>query len=103
MICAVTIRHIKAGSYDAFRAAWEPQPWPEQIRRVMIARNEQDADQVLTATILDIPADELESLRDHPDLLAAEDHRLAAIAPFEESVVLKGLYEVVEDFEPRAT
>jgi hypothetical protein len=28
MLCAVTIRSIKPGSFDDFRREWEPKPWP---------------------------------------------------------------------------
>jgi hypothetical protein len=27
MLCAVTIRSITPGSFDAFRREWEPRPW----------------------------------------------------------------------------
>jgi hypothetical protein len=97
MMCAVTIRMITPGSYDRFRRAWEPQPWPRQLARVLVTRNEQDPDQVLTASFFDIPAGELDAARDDTQVLGAEESRLRRIAEYEEAVVFKGIFEVVED------
>ena len=33
MICAVTIRMLKPGSFDQFRKEWEPRPWPPGLTR----------------------------------------------------------------------
>ncbi len=97
MLCAVTIRSIKPGSFDDFRREWEPRPWPPELRRVLVSRNEQDPDQVLTASFLEIPLEEFDQLRDHPALLGAEEDRLSRIATYEENLVYKGIFEVVED------
>jgi hypothetical protein len=97
MLCAVTIRSIKPGCFEQFRQAWEPSPWPPELSRVLISRNQQDPDQVLTASFLDVPAERFEALRDHPALLAAEDERLSRIAGYEEALVYKGIFEVVEE------
>jgi hypothetical protein len=97
MLCAVTIRTLKPGTYDAFREDWEPQPWPAQLARVLVLRNDQDPDQVLTASFLDVGPDELDQLRDDPSLLGAEESRLSRIADYEESVVFKGIFEVAEE------
>ena len=100
MFCAVTIRSIKPDSFEDFRREWEPRPWPPELRRVLVSRNEQDPDQILTASFLDIPLAQLDALRDHPALLGAEEERLSRIAQYEESLVYKGIFEVVEDIVP---
>jgi hypothetical protein len=97
MLCAITIRSIKPGSFEAFRQAWEPSPWPPELRRVLISRNEQDPDQVLTASFLDVQAERFEAMRDLPALLGAENERLSRIAGYEEALVYKGIFEVVEE------
>jgi hypothetical protein len=97
MYCAVTIRTIKPGSFGAFREAWEPRPWPPELTRVVLSRNEQDPDQVLTASFLDVDAQSFDELRDHPALLDAEEQRLSRIAKYEEGLVFKGIFAVVED------
>ena len=80
MLCAVTIRSIKPGSFDDFRREWEPRPWPPELRRVLVSRNEQDPDQVLTASFLEVALEHFDELRDHPALLGAEEDRLSRIA-----------------------
>jgi hypothetical protein len=97
MLCAVTIRSIKPGSFDAFRREWEPRPWPPELSRVLVSRNEQDPDQVLTASFLDVPVEAFDALRDNSALLDAEEERLSRIADYEEALVFKGIFEVVEE------
>jgi hypothetical protein len=97
MMCAVTVRQLRPGSYERFREAWEPTPWPEQLVRAIVSRNEQEPDQVLTASFFDVHPSELELLRDEPELLNAEDRRLARIADFEAAIVFKGIFEVAEE------
>jgi len=102
MLCAVTVRSIKPGSFEDFRREWEPSPWPPELRRVVISRNEQDPDQVLTASYIDVEAERFDELRDHPALLGAEESRLAWIAQYEEALVFKGIFEVVEELSAPA-
>ena len=100
MLCAVTVRMIKPGGYESFRRAWEPEPWPPQLARVLVTRNEQDPDQVLTASFFDLPAGALDAARDDTEVLEAEESRLRRIAEYEDAVVFKGIFEVVEDLGP---
>ena len=102
MLCAVTVRSIKPGTFEDFRREWEPSPWPPELKRVVISRNEQDPDQVLTASYIDVEAERFDELRDQPALLGAEEDRLARIAQFEEALVFKGLFEVVEELSAPA-
>jgi hypothetical protein len=100
MMFAVTVRRIKPGAYEAFRQAWEPEPWPPQLQRVLVARNDQDQDQVLTASFFDLQPEELEAARDDPSILGAEGERLQRIAAHVDSVVFKGVFEVAEELSP---
>jgi hypothetical protein len=102
MMCAVTIRTLKPGSYERFREAWEPRPWPPELTRVVISRNDQDPNQVLTASYFDVSLERLDEIRDDPAVLGAEESRLARIAEHEQALVFKGLFEVVEDLGPQA-
>jgi hypothetical protein len=97
MMCAVTIRTLRPGTFERFRKDWEPRPWPPRLARVVISRNDQDPDQVLTASFLDVSAEELERLREDPAVLDAEEKRLSRIAEHEQALVFKGVFEVVED------
>jgi hypothetical protein len=103
MMCSVTIRSVKPGCFEPFREAWEPRPWPPELVRVVISRNDQDPNQVLTASFLNMSADQLDTLRDDPAVLGAEESRLARIAEYEEALVFKGLFEVVEDLSAPAS
>jgi hypothetical protein len=71
MLCAVTVRSIKPGSFEDFRREWEPSPWPPELSRVVIS-------------------------------LGAEESRLARIAQYEEALVFKGIFEVVEELSAPA-
>jgi hypothetical protein len=98
-MCSVTVRSIKPDEYEAFRKAWEPDPWPRELKRVVIARNDEDPDQVLTASYFDLPPEALEVARDDPAVLAAEEARLHRIAEHVDHVVFKGIFQVVEKLE----
>jgi hypothetical protein len=100
MMCAVTVRSLKAGAYDAFRQAWEPAQWPPQLRRVIVSRNGEDPNQILTASYFDLTPEDLETARDDLGVLAAEEARLHRIAEHVDRVVFKGIFEVVEEIEP---
>jgi hypothetical protein len=102
MMCAITIRSLRPGSFERFREDWEPRPWPPELARVVISRNDQDPDQVLTASFLNVSAEQLETLRDDPAVLGAEESRLARIAEYEKALIFKGLFEVVEDLSAPA-
>ena len=97
MMCAVTVRQIKPDSFEEFRQAWEPDPWLPKLRNALVLRNEDNPDQVLTIGFFDADPDQLDEVRDDPEVLAEEDRRLRRIADFEERVVLNGIFELVED------
>jgi len=97
MMCLVTVRQLKPDSYESFRAAWTPDPWPDKLQRVEVLRNDDDPDQVMTVGYLDVSADELESMRDRPEILTGEAARLERIAPFEDRVLVNGIFELVEE------
>ena len=43
MMCAVVVRRLKPGAYDAFRQAWQPlseSEWPTGMTRLWIGRAE---------------------------------------------------------------
>jgi hypothetical protein len=101
MMCAVTVRQIKPGSYEQFREAWEPAEWLPHLRRAQVFRNEDNPDMVLTIGYFDVDQDTLDAdVRDAPAVLAAEDRRLGRIAEFEDRVVLNGIFELVDEVLP---
>lgn len=100
MLCALTVRRLKPGSYDDFRSAWQPEPWPPFLTRAYLARNQDDPDEVAAFGFLDLTADELDALRDDPEFLMTEARRVERIAAYEERVVLNAIYEVSEEVSP---
>lgn len=99
MMAAVTVRKIKPGTYDEFRKAWEPDAKVPSLRRLLVLRNDNDPDEVLTIGLFDTDPDGLDALRDDPELLRSEEARLRRIAPFEERVIVNGLYEVADEID----
>ena len=102
MLCALTVRCLKPGTYDQFRAAWQPDPWPEFLVHAYIARNQDDENEVAAFGFLDLSVDALEALRDDPEFLTNEARRMERISAFEESVILNAIYEVAEEIRPPA-
>jgi hypothetical protein len=102
MMVLVTVRQIRAGSYDEFRQAWAPDPWWPQLAKIEILRNDDDPDQVATVGYVDVTADELEELRDSPEIMESEARRLERIAPFEERLLVNGVFELTEELSPPA-
>jgi hypothetical protein len=103
MLCALTVRKLKPGTYeqfhDAFMAPFDTGNPPEGWVRFNMVRNANDPDEVIAFGIFD---GTLEQLR----RTAGDDSReeqMNAIAPFVESVGADGLYEVVEDLSAAST
>lgn len=96
MICALTVRKLKPGTFDQFHEAFmsdmEEAP-PEGFVRFNMLRNAEDPDEVISFGFFE---GSVEQLR---EIAAKEgyDEQLERIAPFVESVGADGLYDVVED------
>lgn len=99
-MCLITVRQLKPGAYEDFRAAWQPDPWPPQLSHVEVMRNDDNPDEVITVGYVEATPDELEAMRDDPAILEAEARRLERIAPFEERVLVNSIFELVEDVRP---
>jgi hypothetical protein len=100
MMCAVAVRQIKPGSYDAFRVAWYHDPWLPEYEKALVLRNEDSPDQVLTMAFFDGTQEEYDAVRDDPATMRAEEARLHRIAEYEERVLLSGVFELVEEVLP---
>ena len=101
MMCAVTVRQIKPGSYEQFREAWEPDQWMPHLQRALVFRSEDNPDVVLSIGFFDADQETLDAdVRDSPEVLAAEDRRLKRIAEFEDHVLMNGIFELVEEVIP---
>jgi hypothetical protein len=96
MICALTVRKLKPGTFDEFRTAFMGREGnantPEGWVRFDMVRGIEDQDEVITFGFFD---GSLEQLR----ASGQEGYReqLDAIAPYVESVGVDGFYDIVED------
>ena len=99
MICTFTARRLKPGSYDAFRAAWDPSAAGDALRRWMHiyhARDVADPDVVISFGLF---AGSLDELRDAQARLGRES-QVDRIEPHVQDVLLDGSYQVVEELTP---
>lgn len=102
MLCALTVRRLKPGTYEDFRKAWQPDPWPPFLARAYLMRNQDDPDEVAAFGFIALDEDELDRLRDDPEFLRSEMGRMERIAQFEDAVLLNAVYEVTEEVQPPA-
>lgn len=100
MLCALTVRQLKPGTYDAFREAWQPDPWPPFLSRAYLTRHSDDPDLVASFGFIELSEDELDTVRDDPQFLAAETQRIERIAQYELSVLVNGVFEVADEVLP---
>lgn len=97
MICALTVRRLKPGTFEQFRDEFtrdfEEDSPPEGFVRFDMVRNVEDPDEVISFGLFDGTPEEL---REAAAKMGYEE-QLERIAPFVESVGADGLYEVVEE------
>jgi quinol monooxygenase YgiN len=100
MVCALTVRKLRAGTFDQFREAFmapvDGGKMPEGWRRFNMLRSADDPNEVICFGIFEGTA---EDLRANAALVGYEDQQVA-IAPYVESVGTDGVYEVVENVTP---
>jgi len=102
MLCMLTVRRLKPGNEEAFRDAWAPRRWHERMVRAYHLRSGDDPTQVITLGFFEGTEEEIDSMRDEPEWMAGEERRLQRIAPLEESVLLSGVWDVIEEIKPGA-
>jgi heme-degrading monooxygenase HmoA len=99
MICALTVRTLKPGTFDQFREAFmggmEEDP-PEGFVRFNMLRNAENPDEVISFGFFD---GDVEQLREMASKEGYEE-QLERVAPFVESVGADGLYDIVEERIP---
>ena len=94
MICALTVRTLKPGTFDDFREKFmeSADNIPEGWVRFNMIRNAEDPDEVICFGFFDGTVEELrESGND------GYEDQLESVAAYVESVGTDGLFEVVED------
>jgi hypothetical protein len=100
MICTLTARRLKAGSYQQFRAAWDPTAAdPEALRRwtrVYHCRDLSDPDVVISFGLFDGTAEELRAAQAR----LRRDSQVDRVTPHVQQVLLDGSYEIIEELSP---
>jgi hypothetical protein len=91
---ALTVRKLKPGSYDEWRAAWEgdPENWPNGVH-AYILRNLNDPDEIIAFGLTDRTPDELRA----EGMEEEQKARNEEMAPHIESIGADGFYEVIDE------
>ena len=97
MICTLTARRLKPGSFDDFRAAWvgADEAHPDVARRwspVYLTRDVTDYDVILAFGMFNGSLDELRRAQEEH----AYGEAVARISEFVDEVLIDGAYEVLE-------
>jgi hypothetical protein len=100
MLCFLAARRLKPGSYDRFRQAWEPGEWPAGILRAYHLRNPQDEDQVISFGLFEGTMEDYRGLRADQAASQVEDTRQREMGEVVDSVLLDGVFEVIEEVAP---
>jgi len=99
MICFLSARRLKPGAYDDFRRAWEPERWPAEAMRAYHLRDKTDENLIVSFGLYDATLDDLDRIRDgHGD----DQARLERVNEHVEETLVGGVFEVVEEIEPRS-
>jgi hypothetical protein len=97
MICTLTARRLKPGSYEAFRAAWDPAEAPPEVmgrwKRIYHVRDVNDENVVISFGLFDGSLEELREMQGQ----AGRDRQVERVDPLVEATLLDGCYEVVEE------
>jgi hypothetical protein len=99
----LAVRRLKPGAQEAFREAWAPEHWHPRMVRAYHLRHEDDTSQVITLGLFEGSREELDAMRDDPAWMSGEERRLRRIAPLEDSVLLSGVWEVIDEIVPTPT
>lgn len=95
MLCALTVRKLKPGKLDDFRAAFVPpegtEP-PPGWKRFYAVRNVDDENELVTFGFFDGTLEELRANQSDNEY----DERRAAAEQFVESVGADGIFEVID-------
>jgi len=97
MICTLTARRLKPGSYEAFRSAWDPSDAPAEVigrwKRIYHVRDVDDENVVISFGLFDGSLAELRAIQGQ----AGREEQVSRVDPLVDEVLLDGSYEVVEE------
>lgn len=98
MLCALTVRKLKPGTFEQFREAFmageNPESPPEGWVRFNMVRSTEDENEVVCFGFFDGTVEELRRGAQE----SGYQEQLDRIAPFVESVGADAIYEIVEEY-----
>ena len=101
MLCALTVRRLKPGTFEQFRKAWEPEVWFEGWTRAYHLRNLRDENEIVSFGFFDGTLDVLQRQRQEGDPDGQrEERRQQRMAEFVESTGTDALFEVIDEVTP---
>ena len=106
MLCFLTVRKLKPGTYESFREAWQPsdeEMQMEEMRRftqIFQLRRLDDPDEIISFGLYDGDASDLERMRTNERMGEIREEQLERVNRSVESIGADGVYEVVEIIEP---
>ena len=99
MICILTERRLKSGSWEEFRRAWEPSEPPPAGGRAYHVRDLRDPDHVISFGLFDVDRATFDELAKDPRFAELQKARFEAMAPFVTETGVDGIFEVIEVVE----
>lgn len=101
MLCALTVRRLKPGTFEQFRKAWEPEVWLPGFQRAYHVRNVDDENEVVSFGFFDGSLEDFRRQRQEADRDGqTEERRQQRMAEFVESTGTDALFEVVDEVTP---
>jgi hypothetical protein len=95
MLCFLTARRLKPGSFADFRKAWEPEDWDPHFIRAYHVRNLTDKNEVVSFGLFDGGPDDYNAMpRDR------ETGRVDRMSEFVDEVRIDAVYEVIDEVMP---
>jgi hypothetical protein len=100
MICTLTARRLKPGTYEDFRATWDPSAAPAEVigrwKRIYHVRDLNDENVVISFGMFDGSEQELREMQAR----MGRSDQVSRVQPLVEEVLLDGAYEVIEEIVP---
>jgi hypothetical protein len=101
MLCFLTARRLKPGTFAEFRKAWEPDEWPSQFVRAYHVRDLTDENAVVSFGLFEGTAEDYRLLRGDERASEIEEERQREMSEFVQETVLDGVFEVIDEVTPR--
>jgi hypothetical protein len=99
-VIPLTVRRLKAGTYEQWRKAWDDPNDPDALwmdgEQAYIARSVRDPDVVVAFALFPGDLEELSRLREDPEVERKLQKRSEAISEFTEEVLSDDTYEILE-------